>query len=218
MSLTLAARLRSETSALHRQVESTLFMQHLLRDRLDRRGYCLHLRNLEPVYSELEKGLERHAGNEDVAPVYFPNMFRTLPLQQDLQALHGVTWPQDFEVLPSTLTYAARLRELSASAPVLLSAHAYVRYLGDLSGGQMLRNIVVRSLQLPPQGGGTAFYEFGEPPEVARLAQTLRAGLDQVTRDKAASDAVVAEALWAFEMHEKLFDELSQALALTPLQ
>ena len=218
MSLSLAARLRSDTSALHRQVESSLFMQHLLRGRLDRHGYCLHLRNLEPVYSELEQGLALHAGDPKVAPVFLPDMFRALPLQSDLQALHGNTWPQDLEVLPSTQAYVARLRELSATAPALLPAHAYVRYLGDLSGGQMLRNIVARSLQLLPDGGGTAFYEFGAPAEVARLAQALRAGIDDMTHDQAGMDAVVAEALWAFEMHEKLFDELAQALSLTPLQ
>ena len=218
MSVTLAARLRSETSTLHREVESSVFMQRFLGSRLDLRGYCLLMRNLEPIYLELEQGLHQHAGEKALAPVYMPEVFRTPSLRQDLQALHGSTWPQDFEVLPSTVAYAARLRTISASAPALLSAHAYVRYLGDLSGGQMLRDIVVSSLQLPAQDAGTAFYEFGPPSDVARLARALRAGLDQVASDEAAEAAIVAEAIWAFEMHGRLFDELSLACGLTPLR
>ncbi|CAN5757631.1 heme oxygenase (biliverdin-producing) [soil metagenome] len=217
MSVTLSARLRSETSALHRQVESSLFMQRFLGSQLNLRGYCLLMRNLEPVYLELEQALERHAGDGAIAPVYMPQLFRTVPIQHDLHALHGNTWPQDFEVLPSSQAYAARLRELSASSPALLPAHAYVRYLGDLSGGQMLRDIVVRSLQLPAQDAATSFYEFGPPTEVSRLAQALRAGLNLVARDEAHAKAVVDEAKWAFGMHGLLFNELAQACGLTPL-
>ena len=218
MSVTLAARLRAETSALHRQAESTLFMQQLLGGRLDRSSYCLLLRNLEPLYSDLEQGLSLHAGDAAVAPVYLPEMFRTRTLQLDLQALYGSTWAQDFDVMPSVLVYTERLRELGVSSPALLSAHAYVRYLGDLSGGQMLRDIVVRSLQLAPPGKGTAFYEFGPPSEVAGLALALRSGLNEVARDEAGQEAIVAESKWAFEMHCRLFDELSQACLLRPLQ
>jgi heme oxygenase len=218
VSVTLSARLRSETSALHRQVESSLFMQEFLGSRLDLRGYCLLMRNLEPIYHELEQGLELHAHDRAVAPVYLPALFRTRSLRLDLQALHGITWPKDFEVLPSTLAYAGRLRELNAASPALLSAHAYVRYLGDLSGGQMLRDIVVRSLQLPVQVLATSFYEFGPPAEVALLALGLRAGLNQVAHDDAGEEAIVAEAKLAFGMHGLLFDELSQACGLTLLR
>ena len=94
--------------------------------------------------------------------------------------------------------------------PDLLVAHAYVRYLGDLSGGQMLARIVRESLALG-SGPGVAFYDFGHPEEVARLKQAFRDGLDAVPADEATMNAIVAEARLAFESHRRLFDELADS-------
>ena len=59
-------------------------------------------------------------------------------------------------------TYAGRIASLSASPePAPLLAHAYVRYLGDLSGGQVIRRRVARAYGLEEDNGaGVAFYEF----------------------------------------------------------
>ncbi|UOH81867.1 hypothetical protein LQV05_004547 [Cryptococcus neoformans] len=63
---------------------------------------------------------------------------------------------------PKPLTnYISHVRTLSASpvtAPGLL-AHAYVRYLGDLSGGQFIGARVKKSFDLPGDDG-TKFYQF----------------------------------------------------------
>ncbi|MES2974261.1 MAG: biliverdin-producing heme oxygenase [Pseudomonadota bacterium] len=220
MSLTLAARLRAETAGLHAQAEQTPFMAALTGGRLDRRACCLMLRSLVPVYRELEGGLALNASHPSVAPVRFPALLRMPALQLDLQVLHGPLWEEELAVMPAGLDYARRLSSISQSGPGLLAAHAYVRYLGDLSGGQMLRGITTRSLGLAPGGGGTAFYEFGPPAEVAALGQALRAGLNAIAPDAASADAdaIVAEAKWSFEMHGLLFAELAQAAGLTPLQ
>ncbi|MFN9859333.1 MAG: biliverdin-producing heme oxygenase, partial [Pseudanabaena sp.] len=47
--------------------------------------------------------------------------------------------------------------------PVLLIAHSYTRYMGDLSGGQALKHIVRSALDLPDECG-TTFYEFDQLP------------------------------------------------------
>ncbi len=206
MSLTLAERLRAETSALHTQAEKSPFMAALIRGQLDRSACCLLLRSLEPVYRELEAGLTRNASHPLVAPIFFPVLFRSNALRLDLQALHGATWEQDIRVMPAGLDYARRLAGIAQSSPGLLAAHAYVRYLGDLSGGQLLRGITARSLGLGPGDGGTAFYDFGAASDAAALARALRAGLNDIT---AGEDAIVAEAQLAFAMHCKLFAELA---------
>ena len=211
MSVALAARLRAGTSAMHAEAERTPFMAALMGGQLDRRSYCLLLRNLEPVYEELERALLRHAGHEQVAPVVMQALFRTQSLRLDLQALHGSGWALDLPVLPACTRYTERLKELARSRPTLLVAHAYVRYLGDLSGGQMLQRVVARGLRLVPDGTGMAFLDFGVPHDVARLAGTLRASLDEVARAGADVEALVAEATWSFELHCILFAELAEA-------
>lgn len=223
MTVTLAARLRAETSALHAQAEQTPFMADLIGGRLDRRAYCLMLRNLEPVYRAMEGGLAAHARQPDVAPIIEPALFRTSALRQDLQFLHGRSWEHELALLPSGLAYEQRLLAIAQASPGLLAAHAYVRYLGDLSGGQMLRDITSLSLGLGPGRRGMEFYEFGDAAAVRGLTQALRAGLNQVALTQAGQDAIVAEAKWAFETHCTLFAELAQACAkapprVTPLQ
>lgn len=58
--------------------------------------------------------------------------------------------------------YVSRIKYLSeeGSDPSLLLAHSYVRYLGDLSGGQVIRRRVTKAYGLDENGRGTQFYDF----------------------------------------------------------
>ena len=76
---------------------------------------------------------------------------------------------------PHNATWHA-CRRLAESQPELLAAHSYVRYLGDLSGGQILARIVRESMAFRP-GQGTAFYAFGDAAATADLRKAYRAGL-----------------------------------------
>jgi len=108
----------------------------------------------------------------------------------------------------ATQQYVERLRELSAAQPSLLVAHAYVRYLGDLNGGQALRRVVARSLGLAGSAG-TMFYDFGDSTDRQHLMQRFRTALKTVDAQAQPADAIVAEAIGAFERHEQLFEQLA---------
>ena len=207
MTAVLSARLRAETKDLHHEVERAGIMPALLRGQLALPTYCALLRNLHALYAALEPALLRHAAHAAVAPVFFPALFRQAALADDLNALHGPGWAQAFDVKPATLRYAARLHVLDTRQPELLAAHVYVRYLGDLSGGQMLRKIVAKSFGLDTPDG-TRFYDFGSADEVDAHLRAFRAGLGVITADAAHIDALVAEARSAFARHGDLFVEL----------
>lgn len=213
MSVPLAARLRAATKDLHHAVERAGVMRSLLRGQLPRPGYLALLRNLHPIYQALEAGLQRHADHPQLQPLQLPALARVHSLGQDLQALHGPDWARALPVLPAARDYAEHLRQLDEQRPALLAAHAYVRYLGDLSGGQMLLRIVAQGLHLPP-GEGVAFYDFGPAERVAGLAQGLRQGLDLIARHEAEAVTLVDEACAAFERHRQLFEQLEAPLAL----
>src|SRR5207237_3072297 len=51
-------------------------------------------------------------------------------------------------------------------------SHAYTRYLGDLSGGQIIKKILARSLALPPEA--LSFYEFPEIADIRRFKDAYR--------------------------------------------
>ncbi len=206
----LAQRLRDGTRTLHVDAERSPFMSVLLRGRMERAAYAALLRNLHAIYEAMEPALARHAAQPALAPLDLTALARLSSLTEDLVR---VADPSDAtsELRPAALRYVVRLHELDADGPELLLAHAYVRYLGDLSGGQLLRGIVARSPGLALRAG-TAFYEFGEAVPASALAAAFRASLDRCIVDD--PDAVVAEAQRAFRWHRELFDELAHGLGL----
>ena len=213
MTSRLAERLRAETRELHRSAERTDFMATLLHGRMGRPAYRALLGNLYAVYAALEPALHRHAGHPAIALLDLAALARAQPLADDIATLDtdGSDRIAVGEV-PACRAYVARLGELAASQPALLLAHAYVRYLGDMSGGQMLRGIVARSMQLPGHVG-TAFYDFGDLAATALLTSRFRSAIDAVQVDE---DAMVAEAQSAFERHCRMFDELAIACGVDP--
>ena len=208
--ISLPERLRQETRSLHVATERSGAMADLLAGRLDRSGYVALLRNLHAIYGALELALDLHRAKPWVAPLYEPALRREPALAADLETLQGPGWGEALALQAAAAEYVERLRRLDAAAAPELVAHAYVRYLGDLHGGQLLRGLVTRRLGLSGEAG-TRFYDFGDEPRVLALRQALRAGLAVLPLDAAGADRVVAEAQWSFVQHQRLFTQLPTA-------
>jgi len=200
----LANRLKTETRSLHALAERSGVMADLLHGRLRLADYCALLRNLQAIYAALEAGLDRHPAD---GRLWRPELRRLPALEQDLDRLHPGAWRTELPLMPAAAAYVARLAVLAQTAPRLLLAHAYLRYLGDLHGGQMLARLIGQQFGLAGDDG-TAFYTFGEPAQVEALKRDFRAGLDALDLTPQQADTFVAEACDAFRLHQQLFDEL----------
>lgn len=87
-------------------------------------------------------------------------------------------------------------------------AHAYTRYLGDLSGGQVARTMLVRHYGLGDSE--LSFYRFDGIDKVKPYKDDYRAALDAVPLSLSERDAVVDEAVLAFELNSDLFADLGE--------
>jgi heme oxygenase len=205
-SKTLSARLRSETRALHARVERAGIMAELLRGRIEKWRYVLLLRNLHPIYAVLDSAL--HAGHFPAWQAFpFGALQRTRTIEDDLSFIHGEGW-RDLPVVEATMAYAGYLEQVQQRAPLLLIAHAYLRHLGDLSGGQILRDRIGSMLSLS-SAHGLSFYEYGDDRTVSLLGSRYRAALDGLELDEPMTTAIVAEAERGFLAHERMFVELA---------
>ena len=122
-------------------------------------------------HSAFERALEQHAAHPVLAPTHNPGLFaRSANLAADISYLLEVSeasWQSHplaaaiaLSPPPALARYLARIQELASSPdPSRLLAHAYVRYLGDLSGGQFIRRRVAKAYGLE-DGAGLSFYEF----------------------------------------------------------
>lgn len=206
----LPERLRHETRELHAATERSGAMAALLAGRLPRAGYSAMLRNLHALYAALETGLHAPRAHPVVGLLPVHHLARSAALAEDLATLHGPNWAAELPLQSTASAYAQRLLALAEAGSFLLVAHAYVRFLGDLHGGQVLRRLVARQLGLAGDAG-TCFYDFGAEPLVLAQRQALRQALGSLPLDAGQQDAVVAEARWAFVQHQRLFEELAGA-------
>jgi heme oxygenase len=204
----LSAALREGTREAHRMAESMRFVRGFLRGTVDEKSYVRLLVAHGHVYAALEGALERCAGHPAIAPLRLDGLARSAALQADRTFFAERAGAEiEAEPGPAARRYALRIRELAEHRPELLPAHAYVRYLGDLSGGQVLGAITRRTLGLA-DGEGTAFYEFGSVETRLELKRRFRAGLDGRVLSPAEQAALVAEAVAVFRLNMDVFAEL----------
>lgn len=205
MNTGLARRLREGTWALHTTTERAGIMPALLRGQLPLASFVQLQRSLLQVYQALEAGLRQHAEHPLLAPLDLAPLARCAALQADVADL---ATPAVAALPASAIAYAEHLHTQAQERPALLVAHAYVRYLGDLAGGQALGRIARQTYGLPGDAG-TRFFDFGPPDAVRQRSQDLRTALDTLPLDETGIDALVAEAQWAFAQHARLFEELA---------
>lgn len=206
----LSSRLREGTQASHTAAENTAFMKCFLKGIVEQEPLRKLLADLYFVYSALEDALRRHLEHPLVGPLYFPALDRVEHLAQDLAFYYGPDWQDQITPSPAGLVYRDRIQTLAEQDPVLLIAHAYTRYMGDLSGGQSLKVVIRLALSLPPDLG-TALYEFPliATPEARRIFKNnYRQALDSLPLDEPTIERVIHEANTAFALNRAVMHEL----------
>ena len=206
----LASQLREGTKQSHTMAENTAYMKCFLKGIVEKEPFRKLIANLYFVYSTLEAELLRHRDHPVVGLIYFPELNRKASLEKDLAFYYGDNWQSQIAPTEAGKVYVDRIKEISNSEPALLVAHSYVRYMGDLSGGQALKNIVRSALSLPADQG-TNFHQFDAFPSVeARrgFKGRYRDALNSLPVDNELIEKIVAEANDAFALNRDVMHAL----------
>lgn len=249
LSQPVASLLRIGTAEAHERAENSQGAGWLTRGELDKPEYVRFLMMLYHIYDSLERALEQHSSHHALQPTYNPTLLsRSQNIAADISYILQLptsswqTHPIHVELMtapPDPLSrYTSRLNTLAQSPDSIqtgrLLAHAYVRYLGDLSGGQFIRRKLAKVYGLE-DGPGLTFYEFSKlgggaglsgMGDMKKIKEWYRDGMNAGVGDNQdLKVAILEEANIAFELNSALFTILrpptdaiaSSSPALPPL-
>jgi heme oxygenase len=186
------------------------FMTDLMTGRGTRDDYVEMLAQHHVVYEALEAAAERWAGDPVAQPFLSPALTRLPAIQDDLAFLLGEGWRRRIVPLPVTARYVARIESASEWVGGFI-AHHYTRYLGDLSGCQIIRTLMQRQFGFETNGVG--FFLFAEIARPKEFKGTYRQQLDAVDWSPEARERVIDEVVVAYRFSTELFVELAAAKA-----
>ncbi|EOM78414.1 biliverdin-producing heme oxygenase [Rhodococcus rhodnii] len=203
----LSERLRTDTADAHRQAEESGFVDALLAGELPIEAYAELLAQSYLIYEALERVGAESADDPIVAEFLADELLRVPALEADLAHLRGAGWRETLTALPATARYVERI-ESARTDPAVFVAHHYIRYLGDLSGGQIIRRKVGDAYGLT--GDGVRFYIFDEIPKPKPFKDAYRASLDAAPFDDLQAQRIVDEVTAAYELNRALFADLDE--------
>ncbi len=207
MSSNLATKLRVGTKKAHTMAENVGFVKCFLKGVVEKTSYRKLVANFYFIYSVMEEEMEKHRNHPIISKINFPQLHRKHSLEQDLSFYFGANWREQIQLSTAGEAYVQRIREISEKQPELLIAHSYTRYLGDLSGGQILKGIAQTAMNIT-DGRGVAFYEFADIHDEKAFKAKYRQTLDELPLEEAMQERIVDEANAAFGMNMKMFQEL----------
>ena len=210
MSSKLAEQLREGTTKSHSMAENVSFVKSFLGGVVDKNAYRQLVANLYFVYVAIEKQMFLNKDHELIKPIYFPELNRQLSLEKDLTYYYGNTWKDQIDMSEATQMYVKRIHAVGSNQPELLVAHAYTRYMGDLSGGQILKKIAQSAMNLP-DNNGLAFYDFPEINDDSIFKNHYRHQLNSIPVTNDQITDIIAEANIAFTLNMKMFQELNSS-------
>ena len=199
--MTLALQLKEGTKVSHSAAENTKFVSSFLKGVVSRDNYKQLTANFYYVYRAMEEEIDKL----DDFPLHDKLLSRTNKLEQDLRYYYGVMWRDKIEPSQATKNYVKRIQVIAQQTPYLLVAHHYTRYMGDLSGGQILASITKKALNLTTEG--LKFYEF-DIPNMKEYKDKYRQTLNDLNMSDVQTSMLIDEANYAFKLNMLLFDEL----------
>jgi heme oxygenase (biliverdin-producing, ferredoxin) len=203
----LALKLREGTKKAHTMAENTGFIACFLRGTVEKKSYRKLVANLYFVYAAMEEAMGQLKDHPVMGKMYFPELDRKAALELDLLYYYGANWREEIKASTATQAYVDQIKKVAKEDPEMLVAHLYTRYIGDLSGGQILKKIAVNAMALN-EGEGTNFYEFANISDEKAFKTMYRAAMDDLPVTDEKVNEIVEEANGAFHHNMDMFQEL----------
>ena len=203
---TFSKKIKKDTSKSHSMAENTGFVTNFLAGVVSKESYKQLIADFYFIYTALEEQVEKYKDDPFISPIAFDELKRVPALEKDCEFYWGKNWRSVINPTDACKNYVARVKKINAK---FLVGHHYTRYLGDLSGGQILRNIADKSMGL--NGQGLAFYEFDGISSAKGFKERYRHALDNLPITWSDGELIINEANYAFKLNMDVFDEIGSS-------
>lgn len=126
--------LKEATLAKHQAAERLPFFAKLFQGKLTTDQYYNYLLQMHPVYCAIETAADNYGVLKEIADIKCAHR-----IQEDILELQEKV-TTSFSFLSETKEYVDYINKLTD--PKRIAAHVYVRHMGDLFGGQMIKTLV----------------------------------------------------------------------------
>ena len=203
---TFSKKIKKDTSKSHSMAENTGFVTNFLAGVVSKDSYKQLIADFYFIYTALEEQVEKFKDDPFIAPIAFDELKRVPALEKDCEFYWGKNWRNTISPTDACKNYVKRVKKINAK---FLVGHHYTRYLGDLSGGQILKNIANKSMNL--NGEGLAFYEFEGISNPGNFKNRYRTALDNLPITWSDGELIINEANYAFKLNMDVFDEIGSS-------
>lgn len=207
----LSEVLRDATSMAHEHAEGSTFMTKLLSGDLNANAISSLSGQLWFIYDALENAVRRVSTTPVAAPIVDTRLERRAALENDLSKLIGAGWLDEIRILPATTRYVDRLNSLGEVDAARVVAHHYVRYLGDISGGQVIAARLASFYDIDSEA--LKFYDFSAIGKIPPYRANYRRQLDQLLLAEEQRVELIEEAKEAFALNTAVFADLFEVCA-----
>ncbi|MBS5969670.1 MAG: biliverdin-producing heme oxygenase [Clostridium perfringens] len=200
--------IKNNSNDLHAVAEKTGFLKRLLEGKASTESYAEYLYNLYEVYKAIEVNLEKCKDNKVVKDFVLPEIYRAEAILKDLKFLLGENL-NTIKPLASTRAYVARINEIGETAPELLVAHAYTRYLADLFGGRTIYGMVKDLYKIDEEGlNYYKYYTLSDGPEMKGFVMNYHNKLNNIELNEEMKERFINEVANSYVYNIAISNEL----------
>lgn len=205
----LSALLRASTAEVHKEAERRPFMRAFFAGELPRDAYVDWLARQWHLYRTLEAGLQMLPPTAPEHGIVPSQLHRTARIEADLDHLTDGDWRFEDHLTLATRAYVERI-EATYAFPAGLVAHAWLRYMGNVGGRDVLRRLVAGCIDATEDDEhGLAFADYSAVGDIRPFFAAFHATLDALPLSSYDKAAAVAEADAGFRLNIALADELA---------
>lgn len=201
-------QIKASSDAAHAQAENAPFISALMAGALNSAAYRDYLVALAPIYSQMESLLQSRSESELLSHFNHRALDRLHFIEGDIAELDS-TLSSTFSAqnLAAVQSYLSRLTDQISDARLL--AHHYIRYLGDLSGGQAISKLVARHYSIGPEA--LNFYNFEQIGDAVFYKKRYRDLLNLVPFTEEEKSEFLDEVSHLYRLSTAIFIELGES-------